>query len=109
MKRLFVTAQGEQAKKDIGKSISKTQSTADERALEKPPGTNTRAGAKFFGFSLCYVLCRVGFSFLSRQRNQSLKVLEESLKEKQVDKMALERYATSKESAAKVLYEVIHQ
>lgn len=91
MKRLFVTtAQGEQAKIDIGKSITRTQSTADERALEKPPGTNTRAGAKFFGFSLCYVPCCVVFSFLSRQRSQSLKVLEESLKEKQVGKMALE-------------------
>lgn len=58
---------------------------------------------------VCYVPCCVGFSFLSRQRSQSLKVLEESLKEKQVDKMAVERYAASKESAAKVLYEVIHQ
>lgn len=75
MKKLFVTAQGEQAKKVIGKSISKTQSTADERALEKPPGTNTRAGAKFFGFSLCYVLCRVGFSFLSRQKKSKPKSL----------------------------------
>lgn len=69
MKRLFVTAQGEQAKKDIGRSISKTQSTADERALEKPPGTNTRTGAKFFGLCLlCSLLC---WFFLSLQTKKS--------------------------------------